>query len=146
VIGAEGEGGDRLEADLSGAEGVEQLRRELAETQALLHVPLGYAEAESNRVDRLARIDEPRHGDEFVRRMHGGAHRVFHQGGFERLLRLLDEARHLEIRRNDALGGELLQGLEPASAGGDRMHVVRIERGGVNDEILLETPGPNAGL
>ena len=78
--------------------------------------------------------------------MHGGTDRVFRQRGFERLVRLLDEAWHLEVGRDDALGRELLQGLETAAAGDDRVHVVRVERGGVNDEILLETAGPNAGL
>lgn len=51
--------------------------------------------------------------------MHGDAHGVFHQRGFERVLGLLDEARHLETRQDDALGGELMQGLEVPADGND---------------------------
>jgi hypothetical protein len=146
VVGAKGKGRHHLEADLAGAEGVEQLGRQLAEAQPLPDVPFGYAEAKGDRFDRLAGVDQRGHGDKFVGRMHGGAHRVFHQRGFERLFGLLDQARHLEIRRDRALGRELLQRLEAAAAGDDRMHVFRVERGGMNCEILLETPGPDAGL
>jgi hypothetical protein len=146
VIGAEREGGHDLEADRSGAEGVEQFGRELAETQALLDVPFGNAEARCDGLDRRAGVDQRGHGDKFVRRMHGDAHRIFHQRGFERLLGLLDQAWHLEIRRDDALGGKFLQGLEAPSAGDNRMHVVRIKRRGVNDKILLQAARADAGL
>ena len=145
VIGAEREGGDRLEADLAGAEGIEQLGRQLAEAQALPDVPFGNPEARGDGVTGMAGVDQRGHGDEFIRGMHGGADRVFHQRGFERLVRLLDEAWHLEIGRDDALGRELLQGLEPPSAGGDGVDAVRVGRG-MNDEILLEPAGPDAGL
>jgi hypothetical protein len=70
---------------------------------------------------------------------------VFHQRGFERLVGLLDEARHLEVGRDDALGRELLQGLEPPSAGGDGVKAGRIG-GRMNDEILVKTAGANAAL
>ena len=78
VIGAEREGGDDLEADVAGAEGVEQFGRELAEAQALPDMPFGGAEARRDRLDRRAAVDQRRHGDEFVGRVHRGADRVFH--------------------------------------------------------------------
>ena len=120
VIGAEREGGDHLEADVAGAEGVEQFGRQLAEAQALADMPFGGAEARGDRLDRRARIDQRRHGDKFVGRVHGGAHRVFHQRGFDRVFGLLDFAGHLEVGIDDAFGGEFLQGLEPAAAGDRR--------------------------
>ena len=48
----------------------------------------------------------------------------------------LDQARHLEIVRDDALGGKLLQGLEPPAAGGDGVDALLVGRG-VNDQVLL---------
>ena len=87
MIGAEGEGGHHLEPDLSCAVSVEQFGRELAEAQALPHMAFGGAEPNGNRLDRLAGVDQRRHRDKFVSRMHGGADRVFHQRGLERLVR-----------------------------------------------------------
>jgi hypothetical protein len=95
VVGAEREGGHHFEADRPGPELVEQLRRDLAQAQALRDVPLRNAEAGGDRLDWLARIDQGRHRDEFVGRVHRGPHRVFHQRGFDRLVRRLDQARHL---------------------------------------------------
>ena len=68
VIGAKSEGGDDIEADVAVAVGVEQFGRELAEPQALPDVPFRDAEAGGDRLDRLAHIDQGRHGDELVRR------------------------------------------------------------------------------
>ena len=68
VIGAEREGGDDIEADVAVAVGVEQFGRELAEPQALPDMPFRDAEAGGDRLDRLAAIDQRRHGDELVRR------------------------------------------------------------------------------
>jgi hypothetical protein len=57
VIDAEGEGGHHLEPDLSCAVSVEQFGRELAEAQALPHVPFGGAEPNGNRLNSLAGVD-----------------------------------------------------------------------------------------
>ena len=83
VIGAEGEGGDDIEADVAVAVGVEQFRRELAEAQALLDMPFGGAEALGDLVDRHAAVDQCGHGDKFVGRVHRGADRVFDERGFD---------------------------------------------------------------
>ena len=68
VIGAKSEGGDDIEADVAVAVGVEQFGRELAEAQALPDMPFRDAEAGGDRLDRLAHIDQGRHGDELIRR------------------------------------------------------------------------------
>ena len=68
MIGAEGEGGDDIEADVAVAVGVEQFGRELAEPQALPDVAFRDAKAGGDRLDRLAPIDQRRHRDELVRR------------------------------------------------------------------------------
>ena len=119
MIGAEREGGDDVEADVAVAVGVEQFRRELAEPQALLHMPLRGPEAFGDVVDRRAAVDQRGHGDKFVGRMHGGAHCVFHQGGFDGSFRFPDQARHGMIGIDDAFGGEFLQDAEAAAAGVD---------------------------
>ena len=113
VVGAERKGRDDFEAGLAGAERVEQLGRELAELEALPDMPLGDAEAYGDGLDRDAAVDQRRHGGEFVGRVHRGAHRILHKRGFERGVGRLDKARHLAIACDRALGGKLLQGLEP---------------------------------
>ena len=56
VIGAKGEGGDDIEADVAVAVGVEQLGCQLAEPQSLPHMPLRDAKAGGDLLDRLATI------------------------------------------------------------------------------------------
>jgi hypothetical protein len=69
MVGAEGEGGDGIKADVAGAVGVEQFRRELAEPQVLLDVPFGVTAADRYFIDRGAAVDQGRHCDKFVGRM-----------------------------------------------------------------------------
>ena len=125
------------------AEFVEQLGRDLAELQALLDVPFADAKAGGDGLDRLAGVDQRRHRGEFVGRVHRGAHRVLHQRGFERGVRLFDEARHLVIGRDNALGGELLQSLQAPAAGRDGMEAAPLGRG-ADDEVLLQPAGLDA--
>ena len=87
MIGAEGEGGHDIEADVAVAVGVEQFRREFAEAQALPDMPFGGAEAVRDRIDRGAAVDQRRHGDKFVGRVHRGADRVFGERGLDRVVR-----------------------------------------------------------
>ena len=145
MIGAERKGRDDLEADLSGAERVEQLGRELAELEALPDMPFGDAEAGGDRLDRGAAVDQRRHRREFVGRVHRGAHRILHQRGFERGIGRLDKARHLAIACDRALGGKLLQRLEPPPAGGDG-EPLRFARNRADDQVLLQPAGADAGL
>jgi hypothetical protein len=96
----------------------------------------GGAEPNGNRLDHLAGIDQGRHRDKFVSRMHRRADSVFHERSFERLVWRLDEARDFGVSGDDALGGELLQGLEPPPAGGDGVEAFLVGRG-VNHQVLL---------
>ena len=136
VIGAEGEGGHHLEPDLSRAVSVEQFGRQLAEAQALPDMAFGGAEPNGNRLDHLAGVDQGRHRDKFVRRMHRRADRVFDQRGLPRRFGLFDQARHLEAGRERAFGGEFLQHLEAPAAGSDGVHVLGVAHR-MNDEVLL---------
>ena len=108
-------------------------------------MPLRHAEAGGDGLDGLAGINQGRHGDEFVRRVHGGADRVLHQRRLEGLALGLDQARHLEVVGDDALGGKLLQDLEPPPAGGDGVDALLVGRG-VDDQVLLYAPGLDACL
>ena len=136
VVGAEGEGGDHIEADVAVAVGVEQFRRELAEAQALLDMPFGSAEALRDLVDRRAAVDQGRHGDKFVGRMHRGADRVFDERGFERVVGVPDHARNRMIGIDCAFGGEFLQDLEPPSAGIDLIDAFAVDRRRMDDQVL----------
>ena len=118
MVAAEREGRDRFEGDGAAAVGIEQLGRELAEAQALLDMALGGAEAARDVFDRGAAVDQRRHSDELVGRMHRRADRVLGQRGFDCVFGLLDLAVNLVIGINDAFGRELLQDPErrpPAS-------------------------------
>jgi hypothetical protein len=117
VVGAERKRRHHLERELAGAVFIEQFRRHLAELQALLDMPLADPKAAGDRRNVLAGLDQPRHRREFVGRVHLGAHRVFEERGFARCRRLLGQARYRVTGREDALGGERLQGLEAAAAG-----------------------------
>jgi hypothetical protein len=143
MVRAEREGGHDLERELAGAEFVEQFGRHLAEFEALLDVPFADAEARGDLVDRRAGVDQCRHRGEFVRRVHRGAHRVFHQRGFERRLVFLDEARRLVIGRDHALGSEFLQRLQATAAGRDGIKAVPLGRG-ADDQVLFQPAGLDA--
>jgi len=143
MIGAERKGGDGVEADVAGAEGVEQLGRQLAEAQALTDVPFGRAEARGDVADRGAAVDQRSHGDEFVRWMHRGADRVLGKRGFDRVCGVFDFAGDLVCFGVDhAFGGELLQDLEAAAAGIDQIDPVDACR--VDDQVLQDAFGADA--
>ena len=103
------------------------------------------AEAGGNGFGVLAGVDQRRHRGEFVGRVHRRPHRVFHQRGFERGIRLLDEARHLIAGRDHAFGGKLLQCLQAPAAGGDGIDPVSLGCG-ADDEVLLQPAGLEARL
>ena len=146
MIGAEGEGGHHIEADVTGAVGVEQFRRELAEAQALANMPFGSAETGGDRVDRDAAVDQCRHGHKFIGRVHRGADRVFGERGFDRVVRFLDFAGDRMIGVDDAFGRELLQDLEPAAAGIDEVDAFAVDRRRMDDQVLQDAPGADAGF
>ena len=134
-----------IEADCSGAEGVEQFGRELAELEALPDMPFGDPEPYGDRLDRDAAVDQRRHCRVFVGRVHRRAHRILHQRGLDRGIGRLDKARHLAVGCDSALGGKLLQRLEPPPAGRDgeplRLLLIRTD-----NEVLLQPASADAGL
>jgi hypothetical protein len=78
--------------------------------------------------------------------MHRGAHRVFGERGLERVFRFFELARDLGVRIDDAFGGELLQDPEAAAAGIDLKNAFAVDRGRVNDQVLQDAFGSDAGL
>jgi len=78
-------------------------------------------------------------------RVHRGADGVLRQRCLEGRVLRLDQARHLEVVGNDALGGELLQGLQPPPAGGDGVDALLVGRG-VDDQVPLQPAGLDACL
>ena len=110
-------------------------------------MPFGGAEALGDVVDRRAAVDQRRHGDEFVGRMHRGADRVFHQARFRRASSG-SSIRHgtWMIGVDDAFGGELLQDLEAAAAGIDLVDAFAVDRRRMNDQVLQDAFGADAGF
>ena len=146
MIGAEREGSDGIEADIAGAVGVEQFGGELAEAQALLDVSFGSAEALCDLIDRGAAVDQLGHGDKFVGGVHRGADRVFDKRAFERVAGAFDLARDRMIGIDRAFGGELLQDLEPPSAGIDFVEAFVVGRHRMDDQVLFDAMGADAGF
>ena len=73
MVGRDGEGLQHFEVDLVGAVGVEQVRCDVAEAQALLDQALGGAETRRDGGDGEAGVGELREGDHLVGGMHGDA-------------------------------------------------------------------------
>ena len=69
VVGGDGEGLQHFQVDLVGAVGVEQVRRHVAEAEALLDQPLGGAEARRDHGDGEAGVGQLRERDHLVGRM-----------------------------------------------------------------------------
>ena len=66
--------------------------------------------------------------------------------GFERVVGLLDQARHRMIGVDDAFGRELLQDLEPPSAGIDFVDAFAVDRRRMDDQVLQDAVGADAGF
>ena len=71
MVGGDGEGLQHFQVDLARAVGVEQVRRHVAEAEALFDQPLGGAEARRDHGDGEAGIGQLRERDHLVCRMHG---------------------------------------------------------------------------
>jgi hypothetical protein len=79
--------------------------------------------------------------------VHRGADRVFGERGLDRVLRLLDFAGHfVACGIDDAFGGELLQDREAAAAGIDQINAFAGDASGVNDQVLQDALGADAGF
>ena len=109
MVGGDGEGLQHFEVDLAGAVGVEQVRRDIAEAQALLDQALGGAEACRDGGDGEAGIGQLREGDDLVDGMHGDADDVLRQGQLARHIRIGgDQAGHRVVGVDNALLGQCL--------------------------------------
>ena len=108
-------------------------------------MPFRGAKAFRDLVDCRAAVDQGRHGDEFVGRMHGGPDGVFGEGDFDGVFRLPDFARDFVVGVDDAFGGEFLQDLEPPAAG---IHLVGAfavrEWRRVDDQVLQNAMSADA--
>ncbi len=109
-------------------------------------MPFGSAEALCDLVDCRAAVDQGRHGDKFVGRMHRRADRVFDQRGFERVVGAVDHARHRMIGSDCAFAREFLQDLEPPSAGIDLKDASAVDRRRMDDQVLFDAVSADAGF
>ena len=101
-----------------GAVGVEQVRRDVAEAQALFDQALGRAETRGDGTHGEAGICQLREGDHLVGGMHGDADDVLRQrqlAGHRRIDG--DQAGHRVIGVDRAVLGERLHGGEATTAG-----------------------------
>ena len=138
VIGGDRECLQRLEVDLVGAVGVEQLGRGVAEPQALLDQAFGDAEARGDGGDGGARLRELAERDHLVGRVHGDAHDVLRERELAGIAVRGDLARHRMVGIEGAVPGERLQRREAPSAGHDGIALGAVLGGivGAGDEVL----------
>ena len=119
MIGGDRERLQRLQVDLVGAVGVEQLGGGVAEAQPLLDQALGDAEARGDGGDRGAGPGEIEERDHLVGGVHRDADDVLRERELARIAVRGDLARHRMVGVERAVLGERLQGREAASAGDD---------------------------
>ena len=130
-IGGDGEGLQAFEVDLVLAVGGEQLRRDVAEPQALLDGAFGDAEAGRDGGGRGAGAGEGGEGLHLVGRVHGRADDVLREGDLGRRGVGGDQAAgHRHVGRDLAFLGELGEGLVAAAAGDHGVEV-----GGIVDRL-----------
>ena len=147
VVGGDGEGLQHFQVDLVGPVGVEQVRRHVAEAEALFDQPLGGAEARRDHGDGEAGVGELREGDHLVGRMHGDADDVLRQRQLARHVRIGgDQAGHRVVGIDRAVLGQRLHGREAAAAGD---HGPGAGIGGTvdtDDQVLEQAMGGDGGL
>ncbi len=149
AVGSDGEGLQHLQVDLIGAVGVQQLRRGVAESQALLDQPLRQAETCRDGRDRLPGLHQLREGDDLVGRVHRDPHDI---------LRERDLAGVVTVGSNQTGDGvvcidrilldQRLHGSEAAPAGDHGVAVgsVLSRLIGADDEVLQQSEGGDRGL
>jgi hypothetical protein len=118
----------------------------LAEAQALPDVAFRGAETRRDRVGHSAGIDQRRHRDEFVGRVHRGADRLLGERDLDRVFGLFNLAGDLGVGVDDACGSELLQDFEAPAAGVDQIHTFAVDRRRVDDQVLQDAVGADAGF
>ena len=147
VVGGDGEGLQHFQVDLARAIGVKQVRRHVAEAEALFDQAFRRAEARRDHGDGEAGVGELRECDHLVGRMHGDADDVFRQRQLARHVRIGgDQAGHRVVGIDRAVLGQRLHGREAAAAGD---HGPGAGIGGTvdaDDEVLQEAMGGDGGL
>ena len=147
VVGGDGEGLQDLQVDLVGPVGVEQVRRHVAEAEALFDQPLGGAEARRDHGDGEAGIGELGERDHLVGRRHGDSDHVLRQRQLARHVRVGgDQAGHRVVGIDRAVLGQRLHGREAAAAGD---HGPGAGIGGAvdaDDQVLEQAMGGDGGL
>ena len=147
MVGRDGEGLQHFEVDLVGAVGVEQVRRHVAEAQALFDQALGRAETRRDGTHGEAGVGQLRERDHLVGGMHGDADDVLRQRQLARHIRIGgDQAGHRVVGVDRAVLGQCLHGREAASAG-DHGPGAGIGRSvHADDEVLQQAMGGDGGL
>ena len=143
-VGVAGDGerlrGVRVDASL--AVGGDDLFRQAAEADALLHGPLGHAEPGRDLLGGGASAREPAERGHLVGRVHRDAHGVLGERGLGRGVVVDHEARHRVVLRDVLLAGESVQRAEPAGAGGDPVEGLGERR---HHEVLEQAVGADRG-
>ena len=148
-VGGDGEGLEGLEVDGVLPVGVQQLRRGVAEAEALLDGALGDAEAGGDVGDGGAGERERAEGLDLVGRVHGDPDRVLGERELGVAHAVLDDAAgHGEVGSDGALAGEVVQRGEPAGAGddGEVFAVVLTGTDGAGHEVLEQAVGGDGCL
>ena len=140
VVGRDRECLERLEVDLLGAVGVEQLGRGVAEAQALLDDALGDAETRGDGGHRDAGVGQCRERDHLVGRMHRDADDILGKRQLTGVAVRRDLAGHRMVGVERAVVCERLQRREAAAAGdhGEAFDAVRVRAVGAGDEVLQQ--------
>ena len=147
MVGRDGEGLQHFEVDLVGAVGVEQVRRHVAEAQALLDQAFGRAETRRDGTHGEAGVGQLRERDHLIGRMHGDADDVLRQRQLARHRRIGgDQAGHRMVGVDRALLGQGLHGREAASAGDHGIGAGIGRSVHANDQVLQQAMGGNGGL
>ena len=147
MVGGDGEGLQHFQVDLAGAIGVEQVRRHVAEAEALLDQPLGGAEARRDHGDGEAGVGELGERDHLVYRRHRDPDDVLRQRQLARHIRIGgDQAGHRVVGIDRAVLGQCLHGREAAAAGD---HGIVAGVGGAvhaHDQVLEQAVAGDGGL
>ena len=147
VVGGDRECLERLEVDVLGAVGVQQLGRRVAEPEPLLDDALADAETRGDGGDGDACVGERRERDHLVGRVHGDADDVLRERELARVGVRGDLAGHRMIGIERAVLGERLQRREAAAAGddGEALGTVIVRVVGAGDEVLQQPVGLDGG-
>ena len=148
VVGGDGERLQRLEVDLLGAVGIQQLGRGVAEAKALLDDALGDAETRGDGRHRDAGLGEGRERDHLVGGVHRDAHDVLGKRQLAGITVRGDLAGHRMIGIERAVPGERLQRREAAAAGddGEALGAVVVRVVGAGNEVLQQAVGLDGRL